>query len=440
MNGEAAFTAPKVNDRSDIYNHVPVCTYGFSSKKPTKQFGTIEYLSETEYKFRKNTTLYRVLNEYGGGQGTESEPYIIDYYDQLIRLAENKAKDFFIQTCDIKFPNNIERKAINTVRIAQGYENKFYDLFVYDGQGYSIKNLKGNTGLFGTVAASTIRNVVIDAASIQIAGSENYGILCNNVTSYTFYGSDGSTYATGNSKFLNCTVKNSKIIINGDVNYVGVLVGNGGYISDCYADTITVKSYGNAVAAGGIVGNSCTVIGSMSKGISIEGEINSAGGIAGAAFGSPMYENGDKLRKLSGCISGCGVRTFICTNAEYAGGIVGNTSAVGNGGYIKSCYAANIYLNGKNNGGVSGGDSSNLYPHTIAYCIIDNTNNYPIIGGAKIKSSEGAMVLTVPADSGLTVDGVLSVLNAVGSGYNTWFRSSSTNNGYPYPSIEFFSE
>ena len=141
-----------------------------------------------------------------------------------------------------------------------------------------------------------------------------------------------------------------------------------------------------------------------------------------------MYENGDKLRKLSGCISGCGVRTFICTNAEYAGGIVGNTSAVGNGGYIKSCYAANIYLNGKNNGGVSGGDSSNLYPHTIAYCIIDNTNNYPIIGGAKIKSSEGAMVLTVPADSGLTVDGVLSVLNAVGSGYNTWFRSSSTNN------------
>ena len=44
------------------------------------------------------------------------------------------------------------------------------------------------------------------------------------------------------------------------------------------------------------------------------------------------------------------------------------------------------------------------------------------------------MVLSVPADSGLTVDGVLSVLNAAGSGYGNWTRSDDKNGGYPYPS------
>jgi len=43
------------------------------------------------------------------------------------------------------------------------------------------------------------------------------------------------------------------------------------------------------------------------------------------------------------------------------------------------------------------------------------------------------MILSVPADTGLTVEGVLSVLNAKSSGYGYWERSDSVNGGYPYP-------
>ncbi len=35
---------------------------------------------------------------------------------------------------------------------------------------------------------------------------------------------------------------------------------------------------------------------------------------------------------------------------------------------------------------------------------------------------------------GLIADGVLSVLNAAGSGYSNWLRSGDKNSGYPYPS------
>ena len=57
-----------------------------------------------------------------------------------------------------------------------------------------------------------------------------------------------------------------------------------------------------------------------------------------------------------------------------------------------------------------------------------------VIGGEKVRSISKRMVLSVPADSGLTVDGVLSVLNASGSGFDNWERSENKNGGYPYPS------
>ena len=43
MNGEAKLTLPKVNDRSDPYKHVFGCTYGYSTKKQSGEYGVIEY-------------------------------------------------------------------------------------------------------------------------------------------------------------------------------------------------------------------------------------------------------------------------------------------------------------------------------------------------------------------------------------------------------------
>lgn len=428
MTGAATLKLPKVDDKADIYNHVAGCTYGYSDRKQTGEFGTIKYFGDTEYKFTSDITLYRVLNEYGGGAGTRENPYIISYFDQLVRLSEQKASGYFVQTADIKFTSDVERKPIDTKMISRGYENKSYDFFVYDGGGHTIKGLTGTGGLFGNISGATIKNVVIDGANISAGDYDNVGILCNEISSYSFDGADGARdYATGNSKIQNCTVKNSKLDGENAVN-VGGVCGYGGVISDCLASDIAISGGDNV---GGIVGNACTVTGSLANGITTSGEIKSAGGIAGTAYGVKIYDTDDYYYS-GGHIIGCGVRTFI-SYAESSGGIVGTATARTGSAYIKSCYTANIYLNGKFNGGIAGADGENS-PHRIAYCLVDNVNGYAVIGGNDVRSVSKTMVLSVPADSGLTVDGVLSVLNAAGSGYGNWTRSDDKNGGYPYPS------
>ncbi len=452
MTGAATLKLPVVDDKKDIYNSVSGaktelgavcpkggtdaaqqrqtgCTYGYSDKKQVGEFGTIKYFGGTECKFTKDTTLYRVLNEYGGGNGTKENPYIISYYDQLLRLSEEKASGYFKQTADIKFPSDVKRVPIDTKKIGRGYENKSYDFFVYDGGNFKIRNLRGNGGLFGNISGATIKNVKIEGANIKASEYENVGLICNEVSSYSFQSVDGSRYyATGNSKILNCSVLKSKIDGEGAEN-VGGICGYGGVISDCYVNEISITDGDNA---GGIVGNACSVSGCLANGITTSGEIKSAGGICGTAYGTKIYDSGDRAYLSGGSIIGCGVRTFTST-AKDSGGIVGTTTANANSAYIKSCYVANIYLNGENNGGIAGADGE-LEPHRIAYCLVDNTNGYAVVGGSDVRSISKRMVLSVPADSGLTVEGVLSVLNAAGSGFDKWKRSENTNGGYPYPS------
>lgn len=427
MTGFAKLTLPVVDDKDDIYNSVFGCTYGYSTQKQNGDFGTIEYYGGVESKFSKSTKLYRVLNEYGGGKGTAENPYIISYYDQLLRLSEQGAKGYFVQTADIAFPRNTDRNPISTKKITRGYENKSYDYFVYDGQGHSIKNISGDGGLFGIIAAGTIQNVVVDSANIKAGKNKNLGVICNEIVSYAYPSTDTDEYfSTGNTRIIGCKVLNSKITADGAEN-IGGICGFGGDISDCIADGIAVSG-GKSI--GGIVGNACTVTGCIANNITVSGSAVSAGGIAGTAYGVELYNSGEKPHYAGGSIIGCGVRTFTST-AENSGGIVGTSTAHNVSAYIKSCYAANIYLNGTNNGGIVGADG-NENGHKILYCIVDNANNYPVIG-KKTRSSTKTMILSVPADTGLTVEGVLSVLNAKSSGYGYWERSDSVNGGYPYP-------
>lgn len=350
------------------------------------------------------------------------------HYDQLIRLADEGAQGYFVQTADIKFPNNAERKPISTKKISRGYESKNYNFFVYDGQDYSIRNISGNGGLFGTIAAGTIQNVVIDGADIKSSGCKNVGILCNEITTYAFPAVEETEYfTTGNTVIQGCTVKNSRITADNAEN-IGGICGYGGLITDCFTSSLTISGGDNA---GGIVGNACNVTGCLVNSFIADKVKLSAGGIAGTAYGIPLYEDNNKSRLVGGNIIGCGVRTFTAT-ADNSGGIVG-TATSGVSAYIKSCYVANIYLNGKNNGGIVGADGTGKENHRLAYCLVDNTNKYPVIGGEKIRSTAKTMVLSVPADTGLTVEGVLSVLNANGSGYTHWERKTDNNGGYPYP-------
>ena len=426
MTGFAKLTLPVVDDKDDIYNSVFGCTYGYSTKKQNGDFGTIEYYGGVESKFSKSTKLYRVLNEYGGGKGTAKNPYIISYYDQLLRLSEQGAKGYFVQTADIAFPRNTDRNPISTKKITRGYENKSYDYFVYDGNGYSIKSVSGSGGLFGTIAAGTIQNVVVDGANIKAGKNKNLGVICNEVVSYAYPSTDTDEYfSTGNTRIIGCKVLNSKITADGAEN-IGGICGFGGDISDCTADGIAVSG-GKSI--GGIVGNACTVTGCIANNITVSGSAVSAGGIAGTAFGVELYNSGEKPHCAGGSIIGCGVRTFTSTS-ENSGGIVGTETAHNVSAYIKSCYAANIYLNGTNNGGIAALMETRTVTRYFSALWTTPTITPLSAGG---RSSAKTMILSVPADTGLTVEGVLSVLNAKSSGYGYWERSDNVNGGYPYP-------
>lgn len=423
----ARLTLPVVNDPNDPYQSVYGCTYGYSTKPQKGQYAAIKYYGGTEYCFTEDVTLYRVLGRYGGGKGTAAEPYLISSCDQLLFLAENGAAGYFKQTADITFPADAERRPISTPVIYAGYEDKYYDLFVYDGQGYTINGLRGEGGLFGTLAAATIRNVRIKDAKITTGGAD-CGILVNSVTSYFFDNEQGSgKFSTGNTRVIGCTVSGS-ITADKPTDSVGGLVGAGGVIEECMANSVRIS--GSAEAAGGIVGTACTVTGCIANSINVEAGIASAGGIAGTAYGAEICSGGSKPDRTGGSIIGCGVRTFT-SKAANSGGIIGTGTAIGSA-YIKSCYAANLFLNGTNNGGIVGVDGSMDYSHAISCCIVDSSNGYSFVGSGT-RSRIGSRVLSVPADSGLTVDGVLSVLNASGSGYSLWQRKPNVNNGYPYP-------
>ena len=97
IDGKAQITLPEF-DKTDFFTHVAGYTWGFSSDPDAKQ---IEYYGGKSYTFTEDTKLYRVLVKYGGGSGTKDDPYLIDYYDQLELMSEEKARGYFKQTAHI---------------------------------------------------------------------------------------------------------------------------------------------------------------------------------------------------------------------------------------------------------------------------------------------------------------------------------------------------
>ena len=165
----------------------------------------------------------------------------------------------------------------------------------FDGQGYTIRNLKISgldnstiVGLFGRLNG-TVRNLVIDGADISHTSDGNGGI---GVVA-------GSIYNTG--LIENVTVRNANIAGN---RWTGGIVGYiYGSVKDCSVSNIEItlipdKLTGNddnGDKAGGIVGMSASdnggeVTGNTADNVTIKG-YRDLGGIAGAANGSALKNN-----------------------------------------------------------------------------------------------------------------------------------------------------
>ena len=210
-------------------------------------------------------------SEFGGGSGTEGDPFIITTPEQLTRLAVmvNGGNDMsginFKMTSDIGLWES-EWTPIGT-SISEG--KNFNGTF--DGGGHAITTMRIThkttaSGLFGVVGSGgTIRNIIIrDGAALRagvntFAGGiacANYGYInnCSADVTFTGVGVSGGIAAWNSGLISKCAAYGelSAGIDNRYTTFSGGIVGynyDGGSIKNCDANNVSLGS-----VAGGIAG------------------------------------------------------------------------------------------------------------------------------------------------------------------------------------------
>ena len=142
---------------------------------------------------------------------------------------------------------------------------------IFDGQNYTISNMSQNTwaldtgyyysdcglGLFGAVEGGTVKNLVMDGASIsgesglcgtvaavaENATFENITVKNSNVADYQYYAGGIVGWASGNHKYINCNVDATTTIAAqwGDFdNSTGGMIGGAGGSAEILMKDCTV--------------------------------------------------------------------------------------------------------------------------------------------------------------------------------------------------------
>lgn len=266
----------------------------------TNQYGTTysQEIVVTTQDVASNKWDGNIAKSFAGGNGTSSNPYIIETGGQLLLMKDYKDKYF-------ELANNID------------LDNKNWMPFEFsgtlDGKGCVISNLKisretDKQGLFSTLRG-VVQNLTIKNVNIVAPNNNAIGALAG-------YGDGLQT----NAAITNCQIiLNETSIISGN-NNVGGLIGyisrwDGGIKKSSvnYSGTSTDVIRGND-NVGGIVGNSdnCT-ISSCTVFANIKGS-KYVGGIIGIHAGNNKVED----CCFKGSIDG----------KEYVGGIVGRSTSV----------------------------------------------------------------------------------------------------------------
>ena len=200
---------------------------------------------------------------FGGGTGTQEDPWLITSKKDLIDLAgflnSGNAETFDTAAAGIgnchgyyfKQTADIDLTGVSWEPI--GYSGSYYFAGNYDGDGHSIKNAISTgkvdpdgfatAGIFGWVAFGSVKNLHVKNANFVATGQDNYSYVG---------GIAGVCYG---SSIRNCSVVNSSLESkrNNNNNCAGSIVGysTGGTFEKCAAENNQVKTmaYG-----GGFVG------------------------------------------------------------------------------------------------------------------------------------------------------------------------------------------
>jgi len=332
----------------------------------------------------------------GSGSGTENDPYLILNPIQLNQLRNflNQSGVYFKLMADIDLTEFLEDENPDQGWQPVGNSSSAAFKGVLDGNGKTIKGLwikrttTDNVGFFGYSVGATIKNVSIEASTIE--GKSHVGGISGQSHESTI---SGSTF-TGTVKGESAT---------------GGFIGGAGDKLTLSGNTANVSVIGTGNSIGGFIGRNdaggnLTVRGCTLNGGLISGADN-VGGCCGENKGN--HNNGNSISDtyIHANITGanyvgglCGLsenskHTINLNNCGFLGEITGSSNVGGlvgkvrktsdyNTDYIQKCFAiGSISATGDYAGGLIGYDQGDSY-YNYYYCtkLYDNYHSGPVTG------------------------------------------------------------
>lgn len=317
---------------------------------------TVSFRSE-----HTNNWLYYAADEFAGGSGSYDDPYLIATPQQLALMATlfNDTSNTSLQ----RKPAEANFKLVADIDLgAKRWEAPASFAGVFDGNGHTISNLHGKTGLFGQVNAvnDSYYNTAVPAAN-QICNLtlRNANVENNNYTSGIL-----ARYLA-DCNLINCKIEDSQLNLKHGHGYMGAFASTI-KCSDAL-DTVVVEGcsvknvqLNRAVDApdsvlsvektvSGIGGGFFGIVESESVGVadtdfiirncSFDGTVNNCGGSAGGLIGYLIYVNKVTVENcwVAGSIINPGAETG--TKMGYSGGLIGqiptsDVDYIGEGGIV----------------------------------------------------------------------------------------------------------
>lgn len=277
-----------------------------------------------------------IATDFGGGSGTQANPYLIYTGAQLAYLASTTNRGTNYSGKYFKLMNDIDLNNINWTPIGKGGQSdddnsssSYIFKGTFDGNNCKITNLYINqsslmkVALFGSIANATIKSLGIEEASVTMTygNAMSYGsVLCAAAYSSTISG----CYAMGS-----LSVTNTKSTPGHNAT-AGMIVGHSDQVSitDCYAEgsVAAISSGGSTYKsyAGGLVGLAASNRTNINRAYFV-------GFVSASAQAQSAYAGG-----LVGCC-GAGGSTLNISNS-FCSATVSATTSGNNSAYTSAMY------------------------------------------------------------------------------------------------------
>ena len=310
---------------------------------------------------------------FGGGSGTESEPYLISNAQQLAYLAyivnngNSYSGKYFKQTANIDL-SAYYWNPIGTLSY------KFSGNF--DGSGCIISGLftqsgKSYQGLFGHADEAVLANIIIQDSLVvgssyvgSIVGMSSGGLIKNCHNFANVQASSSSVGGIAGSAMLSSDGSIEANVIN--------CMNEGNVSGTSYVGGIASVCFAAYCSNNGDISGSSSVGGIIAAGI-VKNCINN-GDVAGGTLSTGGIVAECSSYEVEKCYN-----TGDVTGAQYVGGIVG----MANYGFVKNCYnEGNVTNTSQDTNSAVGGICGYAISSQINNCYNDGYYDYGIIQGA----------------------------------------------------------